>query len=1056
MTEINNSYNVGFNSVNNTTQHVNQQSANSGNSKPTYTLNDGYSSNPNVQNKARVPNVDVGLLDKMGAYKDGVLQTTENLKNYVAFKNDVDKNPNSFLKSGSPDATTVRDLQTKLRYVGLNVNVNGNFGSSTEKAVIEFKKSVGINDGYLTKDGEYAVTSIVTPQTWNVLNSKIGARLNPNTTENNYSGTFAPVSQNELTWAKNLQSKIINMGYKPTPQERQQYDEIQKRQKMSVDGSSNTRPTEPPTQQEMQWAKELVKKITQFSYKPSTQEQQQYHDIQNRQQMAKYNNLYGNTNTQQTQNTQQNNSNVGASQQEVDWATNLMNKIKTQGYRPTAQEQSKYNEIYAKTRPSSVSSTQGSGNGVSQQEMQWAKNLEAKVKNGYQASPQEKQQYNEIFAKYKANGGEVVSNSSGRPSDDELAWAYSVEERYKKGEQLSTQEIGKYNDIATRLQTYMQSQKSSEGSSNVTGKSHNTHASSGVSNTSSVDNSDPSVGAFLEAFKGSKIVYGGVPYLNKADALNVAKQFGFNSVEALQSSVGAKVDGKFGPETYSKLMQASNGGASQGTSGNMPAKPSDEEIAWAQQIEAKYQGGQKLTDQEISKYNDIATRLQTYLDAQNSQKPANGVTQSEFDWATQLSNKIQQGYKATSEEQAKYQEIFNRYSQGGIVSANTQTPANGASQAEYDWASQLSGKIQQGYKPTAQEISKYQDIQNRFVQGGIIVEPKIGATPSEFTWANQLASKIQQGYKPTAQEVSKYQDIQARFVQGGIINEQSNAGVSQTEFDWATQLATKVQQGYKATPQEQAKYQDIQARFTQYGVASPQQGQSAGVSQEELTWATQLVTKIQQGYKATNEELAKYEDIYNRQANSSSQTNNVVSTTGGATQEELNWAIELENKVKQGYKPSQDEVNKYNDVYTRYANANSASNNTSVSGTSSTNNTPLTQGELTWAQNLQTRRQNGYQATQQEIAKYQDIYSRYQSQVINPTSTTSSTSNVGNVASTGATNTVYVNTANADANLQWALQLLDKIVQQGYIPTEDESKKYEAIIAKQQTVVANP
>src|SRR5438876_699712 len=83
----------------------------------------------------------------------------------------------------------------------VNVVVNGQFGPATEQAVINFKKNVGINDGFLTKKGEYAVTPVVTPQTWNMINAQVASKLNPG--GNIASGSYVPpVAAEELNWAK--------------------------------------------------------------------------------------------------------------------------------------------------------------------------------------------------------------------------------------------------------------------------------------------------------------------------------------------------------------------------------------------------------------------------------------------------------------------------------------------------------------------------------------------------------------------------------------------------------------------------------------------------------------------------------------------------------------------------------------------------------------------------------------------------------------------------------------------------------------------------------------
>ena len=121
--------------------------------------NDGYAFNmSNTVTNGPVPDVKVGFMDKMGLTFKDVMPTDENTKRFVAFEQGMKSNPQGYLKPGENDVTATTDLQKKLKVVGYNVTVNGQFGNSTEQAVIRFKNSVGINDGYLTKNGKLCLS----------------------------------------------------------------------------------------------------------------------------------------------------------------------------------------------------------------------------------------------------------------------------------------------------------------------------------------------------------------------------------------------------------------------------------------------------------------------------------------------------------------------------------------------------------------------------------------------------------------------------------------------------------------------------------------------------------------------------------------------------------------------------------------------------------------------------------------------------------------------------------------------------------------------------------
>lgn len=74
-----------------------------------------------------------------------------------------------YLMPGSSDRRRVIALQQKLNAVGVNVPVSGTFEYSTSQAVRSFKARVGLNDGFVDKQGNFTVSDVMTPEAENAL-----------------------------------------------------------------------------------------------------------------------------------------------------------------------------------------------------------------------------------------------------------------------------------------------------------------------------------------------------------------------------------------------------------------------------------------------------------------------------------------------------------------------------------------------------------------------------------------------------------------------------------------------------------------------------------------------------------------------------------------------------------------------------------------------------------------------------------------------------------------------------------------------------------------------
>jgi hypothetical protein len=386
------------------------------------------------------PAVQVGLMDKMKSYFNDTYNTEDNLRAYKIFQQEVDNNPQT-LKPGSQDKGRVEELQRRLNIVGISANVNGIYGYATGEAIKEFKTKMGINDGFLNKEGKPAITDIATPQMQAVLNYAVTRQLNPGMPGPN---NPMPLTQEDMVWAQNLMARVQQFGYKPTQQEYSRYQDILARQQTSgtpqmpqTQVPANPIVMQPPVQQpvfqppaqtslplasgpvnqqELQWALDLQTRITNQGYQPSAQEAAQYDNIQKR---------YAAQQAPASQPTAPANSGQPVTQQELDWALDLQNRITTQGYQPTQQEADAYTDIFnryqnqpaqptapsAPTRPApGTTAPVRIDNSVSSQELQWAMDLQHRIDTqGYRPTQQDIIRYTDIYNRYQASQQEAAN-----------------------------------------------------------------------------------------------------------------------------------------------------------------------------------------------------------------------------------------------------------------------------------------------------------------------------------------------------------------------------------------------------------------------------------------------------------------------------------------------------------------------------------------------------------------------------------------------------------------------------------------------------------------------
>lgn len=581
--------------------------------------------------------------------------------------------------------------------------------------------------------------------------------------------------------------------------------------------------------------------------------------------------------------------NMPVTQEELFWAQNLATRVQSFGYQPNAQERARYDDILARQQAQAVPGMQPpqnspaipgvptgqqvypqqpqqppvqpaqppvqvvSGGQVSQQELDWAMSMQERIVSGYRPNAQEAAMYDNIQKRYAAQQAQPVQPSmpTGPVTQDELAWV-----RSKEGQQLSPQEMAKYQNIMERY---------------------------------------------------------------------LAQQTG---------TTGPQPAGQLNPVTQA-------------------------ELEWALQLQERMATqGYQPSAEEAARYTDIYNRYQNQPTQVQPTQPAtptpppgsvyqpgetapvvidNTVTQEELQWAVELQRKIDtQGYRPTQQEVVRYTDIYNRYQ------ASQQQPA------------QPTAPAQPSQPAPQQPVAPQQPAQP---------PTPVGASQDELQWARRLESRTAQGYKPTAEEVAKYNEIQLKLATFGMqpatgpvapTAPTSTGPVSQAEIDWALQLQQRVQfQGYQPTEQEIAQYTDIFTRYQQQQTApapAPQQPvpvqpapqQPAPVqpaapvgsgppTAEEIQWAQQLQTAVQQGYQASDAEIARYTNIFERMQQFQGQPQPVapqqpvapvapvqtppapgsVMINVNAADPELQWAMELLNRYRQGYQPSQSELMMY-------------------------------------------------------------------------------------------------------------------------------------------------
>lgn len=202
--------------------------------------------------------------------------------------------------------------------------------------------------------------------------------------------------------------------------------------------------------------------------------------------------------------------------------------------------------------------------------------------------------------------------------------------------------------------------------------------------------------------------------------------------------------------------------------------------------------------------------------------------------------------------------------------------------------------------------------------------------------------------------------------------------VSQKELNWARDVQAK---GKQPNAADQAKAKEIMQRHAkQQQVAGEPCKPGSKVSFGELVWALDLARQVQDGHKATPEEAKRYQATY--------QQLRLENPPVKVPDSDIQWARSLEKKVQtEKYDPKSAEVKRYTEIY----DAIQESQNELVMGLLPPDKPPAaspgpapaeqkgqpSDAELDWAVKLQESVSQGYQATDAELARYENIYHRY-------------------------------------------------------------------------------
>ncbi|PIQ25064.1 hypothetical protein COW36_07525 [bacterium (Candidatus Blackallbacteria) CG17_big_fil_post_rev_8_21_14_2_50_48_46] len=276
----------------------------------------------------------------------------------------------------------------------------------------------------------------------------------------------------------------------------------------------------------------------------------------------------------------------------------------------------------------------------------------------------------------------------------------------------------------------------------------------------------------------------------------------------------------------------------------------------------------------------------------------------------------------------------------------------------------------------------------------------------ELNWALELEQKIKQGYAPNSTETTRYTEISNRLQTSQDASDPNS--VTQAEVNWALELESKTRSGHPPSAQELNYYQSIaQKRFQ--ADQEPKIPELKTVSPQELDWAQALMKRVSQiGYKPSQQEIEHYTDIYNRY-----QAEQAHSTSNAPSAEEIQWAQSLAQKIQAGYPPLEAETSKYIEIQTRFE--------------TNKGQDSLSKSEIQWMLDFRQKVADSYQPLEAELDKYSQLLDQAMAQ-----------------------DATLIDPAEAPLTqheIDWANRLQEK-VKAGYAPQPGEEARYQEIYSR--------
>ncbi len=208
------------------------------------------------------------------------------------------------------------------------------------------------------------------------------------------------------------------------------------------------------------------------------------------------------------------------------------------------------------------------------------------------------------------------------------------------------------------------------------------------------------------------------------------------------------------------------------------------------------------------------------------------------------------------------------------------------------------------------------------------------------------------------------------------------------------------------------------------------------VSQNEIDWALKLETKVkQENYHPNLQEVRAYQIIIEKLSRTASIKENKSDTLYSVTQQEIQWALELENKVsKQNYKPKPNEISQYQAIASKLQNNHSVQANTS--------NTILNKNEVSQGENQRILDKKSKDSIHKLQLNNKVIQKDKKSPKVQDQSQPHS--EIDNDKSLEIDPKTQI-------EIQWALELENKVKKINYQPTSEEIIRYDTLVKKLST-----